>query len=181
MAILVNINFYTPREWYNITDKEKFSGESWEKQLTISIFDYLPIYATLPPVVKAPDIPEVLEGDVDIVEYKKYSDKQIGVIIVNDNAILRAPLFAFPGMEVTSNGEVVEHRNDDCRDQEFCLGLITFNLDKGKHNIIIELKDTMARKVGNIVTLFSIIYVGVLIFYDKDKKYGKDKKVTKRK
>ena len=34
-------------------------------------FDYLPIYATLPPINEAPDIPEVLDGKALFSDYKE--------------------------------------------------------------------------------------------------------------
>src|SRR4030042_3211047 len=57
VSFALTINYFVPKAWLNITDTDKFSGISWEKQLTISIFDYLPIYAKLPPYSKAPDLP----------------------------------------------------------------------------------------------------------------------------
>src|SRR5581483_9913751 len=62
LALSLTFNFYQPKAWLNISDQDKFSGESWQKQLTISIFDYLPIYAKLPPNHIASDLPEVLNG-----------------------------------------------------------------------------------------------------------------------
>jgi len=59
----MNYSYFTPKDWLYITDADKFSGESWQKQLTISIFDYLPIYAKFPPISLAPAVPEVLEGE----------------------------------------------------------------------------------------------------------------------
>lgn len=172
-AILLNTGFYSPKEWYSITDTEKFSGVSWEKQLTISIFDYLPIYAELPPIEEAPDIPEVLEGEVHFVDYSKNSSSQWGKIIVEEEAVIRVPLFDFPGMQVSSNGEIVEHVNDDCRGQEFCLGLITFNLEKGDHDIHISLEDTRVRKLANIITIVSVLAVGYLFYKSKDERKNK--------
>lgn len=164
--------FYTPREWYSdVTDKEKFSGVLWEKELTISIFDYLPIYSKLPPTQKAPSLPEVLEGEAVFNNYQKGSNYQYGEINASKDSLLRLPLFDFPGMEVKIDGKKVNHWHDDCRDQEFCLGLITFNVPMGVHSIRAELKDTPIRTVANSLSLISIIAV-IFIFYKGRKNAG---------
>ncbi len=164
-------NFFKPQEWLGISDKDKFSGPFWEKQLTISIFDYLPIYAKLPPSKIAPDFPEILDGEIEFINYNKSSDYQIGNVKVGREATVRVPLFDFPGMEVLIDQRKVVHWHDDCRGEEYCLGLITFNLPVGTHKIEINLKDTPIRKTGNIITLISILSLLTLFFLNK--KYEK--------
>ncbi len=163
--------FFQPKEWFNISDNDKFSGASWEKQLTISIFDYLPIYAKLPPNKKAPVLPETLEGEVEFVSYQKGSNYQKGEIKVKKEAILRIPLFDFPGMEVRVDGKTVAHWHDDCRGQQYCLGLITFKVEEGTHQFLAQLKDTSIRMMGSIISLTSIFIVGFLIFKSHDKSF----------
>ncbi len=166
LAILLNIGFFRVKEWYYISDADKFSGNLWEKQLTISIFDYLPKSADLPPIEKAPEKPEILEGNAEIGSYKKGSNYQMGPINVSEDALIRAPIYDFPGMTVYSDGEVIDHINDDCREQEFCLGLVTFELPPGNHNVEIRLEDTTAQTVGNILSLGSMIML-TFIYYKK--------------
>jgi GT2 family glycosyltransferase len=163
-AIVLNYNFFRPREWYDITDADKFSGSSWEKQLTISIFDYLPIYAKLPPVTEAPDTPEVISGKTVFQTYLKGSNFQTGKLIVYEDSTIRLPLFDFPGMVVYANGEVVNHVNNDCRGQEFCLGLITFNLSKGEYSLYVELTNTRVRSTADMITVVSFIVLIFLLF-----------------
>ncbi len=170
--ILLHGSFFQPKEWFDISDQEKFSGQSWEKQLTISIFDYLPIYAKLPPNKKAPSLPEVLDGEAIFINYKKGSNYQEGLIEVKNKATIRLPLFDFPGMEVTVDQKKVNHRHNDCRKQEYCLGLITFDVDKGKHALKAKLEDTLVRTLGNIITLgsFFIVAGGVFLQSRKNEK-----------
>lgn len=163
-CLVLYSSFFRPSGWLFISDQDKFSGKSWEKQLTVSIFDYLPIYAKLPPISKAPDLPEVLEGNVNFISYKKGSNYQVGQIEVFDESLIRLPLFDFPGMKVTVDGSRVSHRQD-CRNQEFCLGLITFSVPEGRHNILVKLYDTQARAIGNFITIISLIIVSWLFFY----------------
>ncbi len=170
-VIVLHGGFYKPREWFNISDQEKFSGQLWEKQLTISIFDYLPIYAKLPPNKKAPLEPEVLEGDVKFISYKKGSNFQKGVIEVGGDSIIRVPLFDFPGMAVRLNNQKIIHKNNDCRGEEYCFGLITFAVPQGQHTFEVKLEDTFIRALGNIISLISILALFFLIF----KNYGSKK------
>lgn len=168
-AFFLNISYYSPKEWLDITDKDHFSGISWQKKLTISIFDYLPIYAKLPPVTPAPEIPEVLDGEAFFSDYKKGSDFQIGDINVTHDATIRLPLFDFPGMQVKVNDEIISHNHDDCRGQEFCLGLITFKLPPGSYKMKAQLTDTPVRRVGNILSIFGVV-ITIYVLFKKDEK-----------
>ncbi|QQG42206.1 MAG: hypothetical protein HYV90_02720 [Candidatus Woesebacteria bacterium] len=161
-SFVLTISFYIPKSWLNITDTDKFSDISWEKQLTISIFDYLPIYGILPPWSKAPEFPEVLYGVVKFLEYKKGSDFQTGTVEVSKDSLIRVPLFDFPGMVVRVDEKIVSHINDNCSEERYCRGLITFSVPSGKHNIDIRLSDTPIRKIGNTLTLLSFLAVILL-------------------
>ncbi len=175
LIILVSIfalhsQFFKPRDWQEISDADKFSGRLWEKQLTISIFDYLPIFAKLPPNHKAPDLPEILEGEADFTSYKKGSNYQIGEVEVKKESAIRLPLFDFPGMKVKVNDSIIPHRNNDCRGEEYCFGLITFKLSPGQYKFIAQLEDTPIRTIGNIISLTSmLILFGLLLKQRNDK------------
>lgn len=160
--LLLHANFYKPKEWFGISDKDKFSGPFWEKELTISIFDYLPIYAKLPPNKIAPTIPEIVEGNANFISYKKGSNFQQGQVQALEKSVIRLPLFDFPGMVVTVDNNVIQHYNNDCRGQEFCFGLITFKIDEGNHLIKAQLKDTSIRIIGNTASFVSLIILIIL-------------------
>ena len=163
-CLIMYLPFFKPNKWYDITDQDKFSGTSWQKQLTISIFDYLPIYAKLPPTSEAPKNPETLEGLADFKSVKKGSDFKAWEVDVSKVAIMRAPIFDFPGMKVWVDGQLVDHWHDDCRNEEFCLGLVTFKIGEGNHNVLIKLTNTPVRTIGNLITLLSLIILLILLF-----------------
>jgi len=171
-AMIMNYSYFTPKDWLYITDADKFSGESWQKQLTISIFDYLPIYAKFPPISPAPAVPEVLEGEASFLEYTKGSDFQRGLVKSGEGgALIRAPIFDFPGMITKIDNQIVPHFNNDCRGEEFCLGLVSFRVPAGEHRIEVELKDTRVRKIGNYLSLFGILVtLYLLVRRDKNDK-----------
>lgn len=162
-------SYFVPKDWINISDADKFSGIYWQKELTISIFDYLPIYAKLPPIKAAPKEPEVLEGEASFNSYIKGSDWQKGEIKVEKDALIRLPLFDFPGMTTKIDGTKVNHINNDCRGEEFCLGLITFSVPSGTHQIEVELKDTPVRRIGNYLSILSFVTIGGILITKRKK------------
>lgn len=164
-AISLAVTFYHPKDWYNISDKDKFSGQSWEKQLTISIFDYLPIFAKLPPNHVAPAVPESLEGDTKIDSYSKSSNHQNGFVITTNGTTIRLPLFDFPGMETLVDIKQVSHSHDNCTNEEYCLGLITMSIPPGYHAFSAQLTDTPIRTLGNSISLASLLLLIGGFFY----------------
>ena len=164
VVILFNAFYFNPSSWYNLTDKDKFSGELWEKQLTISIFDYLPIFAQSPPVSKAPEIPLLISGEAEILNYQKGTDWQRGKVFVTETAVLRLPLYYFPGFKVWIDGResIIDYHND--------LGLITISVPPGEHEIYVKLKRTWPRAAGDFLTIVSLILVVVILYENRHKK-----------
>lgn len=161
-VILLNAGYCQPWIRYDITDKEKFSGELWEKQLTASIFDYLPIYAEAPPAEKAPEIPWLVKGEGKVFAFEKGTNWQKGrVEIVSDQAQIRLPLFYFPKFELKVDGEKtpIDYQNE--------LGLVSFNVDRGSHKFDVKLRRTPVRVVGDLMTLVSLLAIGGWLIYEK--------------
>jgi hypothetical protein len=153
LLVFFNSQYFKPKDWINITDKEKFSGENWEKQLTISIFDYLPIYAEAPPANKAPEKPVFIEGKGEVLSGSSGSNWQEWSVEVLTNAKVELPLYYFPGWQVTVDGksEEIDFKNS--------LGLINLNLEEGLHNISVKLEDTPVRKYSNYLTLVAFLFI----------------------
>jgi len=151
LVILLNFNFFKPQSWINITDQEKFSGPSWDKQMTISIFDYLPIFANMPPSQPAPNQPELLEGAATVTDYQKGSHWQSGNLeVISDQATIRLPLFYYPGFTLTLDNKTHPLTYDNP------LGLITFTTPQGNHSFHVKLESTPIRRFSDILTLASL-------------------------
>lgn len=163
LVFFLTVSFFHPKEWYPLTDQDKFSGKLWQKQLTISIFDYLPIYAKLPPIHQAPELPEILEGSVVFENYKKGSNFQTGVMEVTQSAVVRLPIYDFPGMVVYVNNQQIEHVNNDCRNEEFCLGLVTIHLEAGKYTMLVRLEDTPIRRWSLVGSGVIFVLVALMV------------------
>jgi len=155
--LILYSNYFRPIKWLEITDNEKLSGELWEKQLTISIFDYLPIYAESPPGEKAPDKPLIIKGDGKTISGQTGSNWQNWKVRMDEEGRIRLPLFYFPGWKVWVNGQktAIDHDNK--------LGLITVRVTEGEQQILAKLESTPIRKLGNMITLAGFLTIPVFL------------------
>lgn len=163
-VIFLNAFYFRPREWFSLTDKEKFSGNLWEKQLTISIFDYLPVFAKAPPSQEAPSSPVFLRGEGSVLEFNKGSNWQKGKVMTSVNSMIQLPLYYFPGMTawVDDRKVAIDYHN--------YLGLISFEVPKGEHNFSVKLLRTPVRLVGDLLTLSSFFFLGGWLVHAEAKK-----------
>ncbi len=155
-------SFFQPKDWFSSSDDQKFSGESWERQLTISIFDYLPISAELPPKEKANILPEILSGEAIITDFEKGSNFQRFNLEIIKPANVRVQLYDFPEMKVSIDGRDTRHFRD-CENQDPCLGLVSFDISEGNHSVLISLENTFIRSFSNITSLLFMGLTAVLI------------------
>jgi len=148
--IFFNVSFFRPRDWYDLSIYEKFSGQSWDSQLTRSIFDYLPIFAKFPPGTPAPQYPYAANRTpVGILDYVHRSNSISFNSNTQKNITLVLPQFFFPGWRVTIDNRTVpiNYKND--------LGLISFDLPPGTHLVRAHLGLTPVRLVGDLMTLIA--------------------------
>lgn len=161
-VIFLNVNYFRPADWFDITDQDKLSGESWEKQITASIFDYLPIFAKAPPGEKAPEQPEIIGGEAEVLDFQKGTDWQKGEItVLSEKARIRLPLFYFPNFELKIDDKeaLIDYQND--------LGLITFDINQGEHDFYVKLERTPIRIVGDILSVSSLLFIGGWLINEK--------------
>jgi len=162
MMVLIYGKQYRPQKWLNVNDDYLLSEKEFERQQTASIFDYLPKSAYLPPNVKAGSEPEIVEGKGKFVEYEKGSDFQRGLAeIYSSTAIIRVPMYSFPGMEVKIDGKKIDYVDNICSGEDYCFGLISFEVNQGTHLIEVNLKDTVPVVAGEIISLATM--AGMLI------------------
>lgn len=164
-------SFFKAQKWMSVNDSQLLTEQEFVKQQTASIFDYLPKSAVLPPNYEAPNLPEIVQGDVEISNYIKGSNWQSGNLAVfSDNAEIRLPIFDFPGMEVTDNGLSITFNHAECINQDYCFGQISFNLTKGLHKIVVRLNSTIPRKIGDAISLITIIAIPICLLIKRKKK-----------
>lgn len=158
--VALNRDFFCWAEyWPTMTDQEKLSGKLWTAQTTSGIFDYLPIWASLPP----PDPPsgdgEFIEGKGSYLTLGKNSHRQkFQVTVASERAVFQINTFYFPGWQVKLDNQLVAV--DPRTDPD--LGRIRVPLTAGNHLIEAEFNDTLVRRLGNILSLISwtVFFVG---------------------
>lgn len=155
LIILSYGHFFRPNRWIDINDTQKFSGNNWSLQQTISIFDYLPIYAKYPPSEEAFTLPNSEKGSN---WYKLYTNDPYPKSIM-------LPIYYFPGWKIWVNDKEVDitYENE--------LGLITIEIPAGENYIYAKLTDTPVRIAGNFITAITLFS---LIFYVKKLKNEKN-------
>jgi hypothetical protein len=151
-VILYNHKYFTWDIYYpQMTDEEKFSGENWKRQLTSSIFDYLPISAPLPPVGPPAGDLVIVAGAGEYVTLEKAADSQIYELALKEESVVRLNTFYFPNWRYwLSNGESVELTDYKLHEE---LGVPEFKIPAGEYTLSTKLEDTLVRKIGNWVSM----------------------------
>jgi len=145
LAILLNWSYFRPREFYEITDSEKLTGELWDDQRRGAILDYLPKTA-LEPREAAPKLDNFINR----------SDKFILDVNLDNETQIEIPVFYFPNWEVTIDGMKTKVTYDNI------LGRISVKVPTGQHKIVGNFKNTPLRTFANILSIFSLM--GLLIW-----------------
>lgn len=151
--IFINYAYFQPKSWQNITDEYKFTGEQWMLQQTTSINDYLPTSAKYPPPERAPSQPYFITGAGEVSNYETGTDWQQFTLNVTQEGQLQLPLFYFPGWQVRINNQLTDIKYDND------LGLITFPVSPGNHQINVKLTNTPIRHISNIITIITITLI----------------------
>lgn len=156
-VVSLNFSYFRPEKFIQTDDKKFLSGENWDKQIKRSIFDYLPIYAKEPPAELATTRYQILTGDSKIYDFNEGTNWIIFKTKTNSHTIIRLSQYYFPNWKVFVDGKeaIVEYKNNS-------LGLITFILGKGDHEIRARLYDTQIRILANLISLIGIAICTVL-------------------
>ncbi|MBI2599409.1 hypothetical protein HYW43_00630 [Candidatus Daviesbacteria bacterium] len=164
MVVVLNFSYFRPEKFIQTDDRKLLSGKDWDKQIKRSIFDYLPIYAKEPPAELATERYQILTGDSRIYDYKEGTNWITFKTETRSHTIVRLSQYYFPNWKVFVDGKetMVEYKNNS-------LGLITFILGKGNHEIVARLYDTPIRSAANLITLAGITVSAVLFLISFEK------------
>lgn len=161
-VIYLNKNyFYFKDYWPWVTDQVKFSGELWRLQITSGIFDYLPIWAPLPPAKPPNGDAEVPEGIGEARLLFKNSIRQEYTVRMQESGVLRLNTFYFPGWKYFVDG--VEVNVDPYEDKE--LGRPRIKLAPGNYKVSAKFTNTPVRVIGDTFSLISWLALIVLVGY----------------
>lgn len=151
LLLLLNANYFRPRLWLpDMTDAQKFSGNSWRLLVTSGIFDYLPLWAPLPPADAAGDDIGILSGQATFTRLEKRSNRQVySIDVASPATIVQLQTYYFPGWKIFVDGQEV--RVDPTRDK--LLGRMEVDLGSGKHTVEAKFGDTPVRRAGNALSV----------------------------
>lgn len=149
LTFLFSASFFRPLRWLDLTEREKFSGTLFDRQMTISIFDYLPTSADTPPTSPAPVLPTSSVRESSITDYLTTATNISFTFETGRPVTLKLNRLYFPGWEVRVNGKNVPvgYGSD---------GNMFINLTPGKFIIDAHLKETPLRLFSDLLTLISL-------------------------
>ena len=153
LVILINGNYFRPRQWYpDTTDAKKFSGKSWQLLITSGIFDYLPIWAPQPPADPALEDIKFISGDgIYSTLIKKTNRQEFLITIQTPTAVAELQTYYFPGWKIWVDDKQV--KIDPSRDK--VLGRMQIDLTPGKHQVLARFTATPVRTIGNTLSLIA--------------------------
>jgi len=157
VTVILNFEYFRPEKLYNLTDAQKLSGESFEVQKKGALLDYLPVGAK-EPKSKAPDFPEFGLGEGKVTDYQTRSNYwSFSVDVTSDLGTIEVPIFDFPNWQISIDGRSITHSKTPW-------GTILLEVQKGRHFIYARFKDTLLRRVSNLISLISVLSVGLYVF-----------------
>ena len=152
LSISLNFSFFRPQHFFSQdTDQTKLSGEQFVIQQKSAILDYLPVTAPIAPKEAAFSDPAVALGNGTIKNYSKRSNSFFFDVEAYSVSEIQVPVMYFPGWKVIDgNKEIPIYPSGK-------YGLIAFKVPEGKYIIQGRLTNTTPRKVGNAITIISLI------------------------
>jgi hypothetical protein len=161
ITIILYGSYFKPKDCFLISDNQKLTGFELKRQLTASIYDYLPKSAK-----KAPD-------DTPSVNYINISGTNTGrsfnkgsdwyrMVIDSESEVSEVALtsYSFPAWNVYVNGKLVTTKTYGD------YGLVSFKLDKGSNVVSANLGNSPIRSLGNVITLIALIIIPTIYLYE---------------
>lgn len=160
VTVVLNFNYFKPREFYDITESQKLSGELWDMQTKGALLDYLPKTA-LEPREAATTEPLIISGQAIVENYIEKSNSFEFDVKVSEKSEIHLPIFYFLEWEIKVNGQAYEFEYDNL------LGRIEINLPQGEYNVYGKFKNTLVRNLANSLTLLSTVLFFVILKKNK--------------
>ncbi|MCL4353602.1 hypothetical protein M1615_04025 [Patescibacteria group bacterium] len=164
-----NLGYFRPQSYLNVSDNY-YTNNYFLRFVTSSMsFEFMPrgiATVTSPIGNSVPDIKrdKIAKGDfsvisgsmkVKVLQSKTWEKKFL--VDVGKNGIFQINVFSFPGWKVYLNKRPVRYYDDNK------LRLIRLILPRGKYVVNAVFGETLVRKIGDAVSLFSLICVVLLL------------------
>jgi len=150
LIMLLNAQYFMPQIWLSdTTDAQTFSGESWQKLISASIFDYLPKSAPRPPATPAQSDLLIIGGAGNFITLVKNSHFQKYNLYLSAPSVIQIQTYYFAGWKVYVDNQLVSISTDSE------LGRMEVNVSAGQHVVEVKFEDTLIRNISDTVSLIS--------------------------
>lgn len=157
LVVLLNFSYFRPEKFLQINDAQLLSGENWTRQLHRSIFDFLPAGAPEPPAKAATARYQIITGETEITNFRERTTWIAFDANTTTHSIVRLSQYYFPNWRLKVDGQ------NTPMDYKNSLGLMTFILGKGNHQVELRLIDTPVRTFSNWLTIIGAVISMILI------------------
>jgi len=155
LAIIPTLNYWQAKDYIELDDS-KFNSII---ESTTDTGESAPIWSIRFMEIK-PDVEiEIIEGEAQIVKIERKSTFHKYLIDAKEKSRFRENTLYFPGWKVYDNGKLVE--NIEFQDPKN-RGIITFHLEEGMHDVVLQFEETRLRHTANVISLFSIIFIFII-------------------
>ncbi len=160
-VVLFNLDFFDVEKGMlgPLTDSEKFAGAAWDLQRTAGIYDYLPKTARQNPRDGQSTLAESVRGIVEISNAKQGTNWAQFDIDAKEDSQIRINIYQFPNWKVFVDGKEVENYVPE----KELWGRMHIDVSAGKHEVYAKLYDTPVRIVGNIISLLTWVFLGLIL------------------
>lgn len=162
-TIILNFSYFKEDIWYpNLTDNQELSFDRIFAQSGAGLKDYWPKFSKNYPTSFAPNLPTVVNGEVDFIKYYKKSNYSESYFSVSTPiAIINLPIVYFPNMDLYIDNQKVNFQIDEN------LGLVQFKINQGSHHYKLFFKNTKIRTLSNFISLFCFFSIIIMIAISK--------------
>lgn len=157
LVVIFNIAYFKPEKILNLSNKAILDQNLKDYLIQKTNFSSLPIDTKTPPKVLPSEKYEIIWGEANINHFQQGSNWIKFDVETKKTTIIRLSQRYFPKWKVLVDGGQVEinPRNE--------LGLITFSIDPGIHQVEARLYDTPIRIIANLMSLVGLIVFILLI------------------
>jgi uncharacterized membrane protein len=108
---------------------------------------------------------EVISGKARIEELRRISTVHSYNIEVDERSRIRENTLYFPGWNIYVNGKKTDIEFQDPANR----GLMTFYVEKGKHNAVVKFEETRFRLFANLISFLSLLFLIILGIFNRIK------------
>lgn len=159
LVVFFNINYLRPQEFVN---REEGFYSTNDDTTTVQR-EYMPIKSRSLQQKRAEQKIELIKGKAEISARTNKSNKLEFMVKADDNFELRVNTVFFPGWEMKINSKNTEIVTDK-------QGLIVLNLPKGEYLIVLEFKETLLRKISDLISVITLIIITLIAILKWQKK-----------